>query len=154
LHTPKKKTRGSYNNLISICVYSKKFEEANILLNKQSLWNINRMLSLPINDNLKIHLLISMAGYHELFDDYSNALKEVLQAWDIYEKNFPENKSIRLSILNQMSYIYSQYTEIYRTMKKAFWGSKSFGLINTNFRRKRHNNIRIPTYISLTLLVH
>ena len=112
------------------------------------------MLSLPINDNLKIHLLISMAGYHELFDDYSNALKEVLQAWDIYEKNFPENKSIRLSILNQMSYIYSQYTEIYRTMKKAFWGSKSFGLINTNFRRKRHNNIRIPTYSSLTLLVH
>ena len=69
------------------------------------LWE--RILAMPISNQNKINVLKNMSNDFCQLGDYSNALKHILQAWDIYESNLPEDKSVRQNILESMGGIYS-----------------------------------------------
>lgn len=66
-----------------------------------------RMLAMPIDNENKIGPLIWLAENCLISEDYSNAIHYALMARDIYEKNFPENKTLRLIILTVTSQIYT-----------------------------------------------
>ena len=66
-----------------------------------------RLLNMPISSKNKTVALSYMAETYRVLKDYSNALKYILQAWNIYEKNLSEDKWVRANISKWMSAIYS-----------------------------------------------
>lgn len=74
---------------------------------QKSLELFERLLNMPISNNTKIRVLIHMADCYRVLADYSNALKYIGQAWDIYEKYLSYDEYSRSDILRYTSLIYS-----------------------------------------------
>lgn len=80
---------------------------------------LDKILNSTINNEYKIFVSLAMSNNFIRLGDYSNTLKYNLKAWEIYEKNLPENKFIRSQILRFTSLIYLQLGNISEGLKYA-----------------------------------
>ena len=67
----------------------------------------------------EVEALIATSVIYITSNDISSALKCTLQAWDIYEKNFPEDKKLRMNILTSMGFCYLQLNDYNESIK--YW---------------------------------
>ena len=73
---------------------------------KKAIKFLARIPDSSISSEDKVYFLEAMATMYLKLDNYSKALQYIAQAWDIYEKIFPENTNVRISILQTRSSIY------------------------------------------------
>lgn len=107
--------------------------EGNVAKTKEIL---ERLLTMPTTAKNQVLYRLFMSQVYSFSNDYSNAINCVMQAYDIYEKNFPEDKKTRVNILNFMSNLYlelGRYDDALKFAQEASALSAEFFAYDTGF---------------------